>query len=126
MTRTEEMMQMILDASEQAGEAMTGAVNFDLAGAVCIGPDAEIRQGCAAMLEAFSDWMLEGSIFGYEPLVKRLTDRAEAVAPLRASTAEGRRAKAAIVHKLNQIGLAGYAGRILAASLALDVLGGER
>jgi hypothetical protein len=116
-------MQMVADTAAETARATAAGLSFGRAGGLCVGPDAELRQGCAAMLEMFQWFVTRGKPIDYERVVRRVEARAAVVAPLSATTPEGMRAKAAIVRTLCDLGMAGYAERILAAALARDVLG---
>jgi hypothetical protein len=101
-------------------------ISFGRAGLLYVGPDAEVRQGCEAIMEAIDRfWRRRGALKnnGYEKLVAYIEERAESVAPIAANTPIGVQAKARVVSRLAGPGMAMYAARIMAASLASDLLG---
>jgi hypothetical protein len=61
---------------------------------------------------------------GYEGLVQLIESHATTVAPIPAQSDAGMKAKARVVQELARVGCAMYAVRILAQSLATDVLAG--
>ncbi len=86
-------------------------------------PDAAILKGCDAIMKAYNKNFnrMKG---GYEGLERTIELHANAVAPIPAKSDAGLKAKAAVVQELARVGCAVYAVRILAQSLATDVLAG--
>ena len=84
-------------------------------------PAATIVVGCDAIMAAY-DGFKNGRRGGYEGLVLTIEEHAEAIAPLAANSVAEMKAKAAVVQELAKVGCAMYAVRILAQSLATDVL----
>lgn len=84
-------------------------------------PDTAILQGCDAIMKAYNkNWnRMKG---GYDGLVRTIESHANAVAPIPATSDAGLKAKAGVVQQLAKVGCAMYAVRILAQSLAADVL----
>jgi hypothetical protein len=101
-----------------AGAALTAMPG---AGTAAASPDAELIQGCDAIMQAYNSFH-DGR--DYEPACRSIEARAEIIAPIPAVSPAGIQAKARVVHALSKVGMAGYAARILAASLAADVLAG--
>jgi hypothetical protein len=61
----------------------------------------------------------------YEAACFAIERRAKVTAPIPATSRAGRVAKAEVVKRLSDLGMACYAARIMASSLARDVLGSE-
>jgi hypothetical protein len=98
------------------------------AGKGSIGAEAEIQQVCAAKLQTSNRFRFtDGTVFAGdgEAIVRPLEDRPDGTAPRATRTPGGLSANAAIV-ALNGPGLVCAARRMLAASLARDVLGVAR
>jgi hypothetical protein len=87
-----------------------------------VGPDAEVRHQCGVIEKIRRDAMTRGCL-DYSDACLRIEAAAKVVAPIRCTTLEGMRAKAVALYPLARDGMSGYACRILAASLAQDVLG---
>jgi hypothetical protein len=58
----------------------------------------------------------------YSAVCSSIKGRAEIITPIPAQSPDGIQAKARVVHALSTVGMACYAARILAASLAADVM----
>lgn len=83
--------------------------------------DAEVIHGCGTIMRTYNNW--KGGE-DYASVCRTIEEHAEVIAPIPASTLAALQAKASVVHMLTKIGMASYAYRILAASLAADVLAG--
>lgn len=99
-------------------------IQFGAAGTLFVGPDAEVRQHCAAIVAIYQRFVRgRGNLAqAYHDACIQIERRAGAVAPIRATTAAGVSAKAEALLPLATAGMAGYGYRILAASLARDIL----
>lgn len=87
--------------------------------------DAEVLQGCDAIMNIYNSYVTSKAPAcpeTYSAVCRSIEDRAEAIAPIPALSAAGIQAKARVVYALSKIGMACYAARILAASLATDVM----
>jgi hypothetical protein len=104
------------------------AISFGAAGTLCLGKDADLRQGCAAMMSVVDGFFSRRRAPGveiYEAACLAIERRAKVTAPIPATSRAGMVAKAEVVKRLSDLGMAGYAERIMASSLARDVLGSE-
>jgi hypothetical protein len=100
-------------------------ISFGAAGVLCIGEDAEVRQGCAAMIltiDTFWSKRRFPKAEEYDAVCRAIQRRADLVAPIPATTRAGVVAKAEVVWRLADPGIALYAARIMTSSLARDVL----
>ncbi len=103
-------------------------ISFGAAGMLCLGEDAEVRQGCAAMMAVFNGFWSKRrapKVEEYEAACLAIERRAKVTAPIPATSRTGMVAKAEVVQRLSDLGMALYAVRIMASSLARDVLGSE-
>ena len=101
-----------------------GVISFGAAGVLCVGTDAEVRQGGEAILSAcdrFYKWGFP-CVEEYARVVGYIDERAKIIAPIVAVSPAGRATKAEVVQQLSDPGMALYAVRIMASSLARDVL----
>ena len=101
----------MLDTAQQLGQVATPAES----------QDAEIIQSCDAIMHIYNNW---GDAENYDAACRSIEKHAEIIAPIPAHSPAEIQAKARVVYALSRIGMAGYAARILAASLATDVLAG--
>jgi len=112
--------------TETDAKATPDAAITTLSEMLCRGPDAEIQQRCSAIMSEFHDFMASrgnpDQIVAYEDACGRIEALAEEFEKTAATTIGAMRAKAEVVQTLASIGMAGYSHRILAASLARDVL----
>jgi hypothetical protein len=104
------------------------AISFGKAGKLYVGVDAEVMQGCEAIMHAYHRFCHgRGRLTeSYDMTVRSIEERAKIIAPLSSSSPAGIEAKARVVYELSRIGMACGAARILAASLAADVLAGAQ
>jgi hypothetical protein len=89
--------------------------------------DTAILHGCAAIMNAYDNAHDKSSDMkpgAYESLCLFIEEQAEVIAPIAANSKAGMKAKAKVVQALARHGMACYAERILAGSLAADVLAG--
>jgi hypothetical protein len=96
-------------------------ISFGAAGVLYIGEDAEVRHGCAAMMAAINGFWTKRyypPVEQYEAACLTVECRAKATAPIPATSRAGIVAKAEVVQRLSDLGMAGYAARIMASSLA--------
>ena len=103
-------------------------LEFGLAGVLFTGPDAEVRQHCAAIAATYQRFIRGrgNTAEAYTEACILIDRRVDEVAAIQAVTPEGIKAKAAAMLPLAAVGMAGYGQRTLAASLARDILGLEQ
>jgi hypothetical protein len=90
------------------------------------GVDGPIQRRCAEVIRVLDTWAAaDRTNAGYELACHQIDHAAEKAAPIRSVTPDGMRAKARAVLRLTGASMALASGRLLAASLARDVLGGE-
>jgi hypothetical protein len=88
--------------------------------------DGPIERRCGEIIRILDMWAAgDRTNAGYELACRQIENAAEKGAPMRSSSPDGMRAKARAVLRLNGASMARASGRLLAGSLARDVLGGE-
>ena len=68
-----------------------GVISFGAAGVLCVGTDAEVRQGCEAILSACDCFVKQGfpCVGEYERVVDYIEERAKIIAPIVAVSPAG-------------------------------------
>ncbi len=114
-----------MSGEQHDGDGAINAISFGSAGKLYRGIDAEVLQGCDAIMAAYNGFVHGPDNAGpkeYGKKVGIVEARAEIIARLPSASPAEIKAKVGVVLELARTGTAGYAYRILAGSLAADVL----